>query len=419
MKFIFYFLLLVCLSPVARAQVYSYMWKKTDFPNGSTSATINNISNSGYNLAVTITNTGSWKLHYPQISNAPVSVANALQLKTYWTCHDSSRITLLFTNGAQTVRNVSFRIGDIDKARPKNPAWVDYVTVTGMNGTTSVPPDNLTLKDPTAGYALVNGNEAYGDPTNGKSGNCPNPTKQDLSPTPSDASVNVNFSADINKVSIEFKNPPALWGTTKVVQEITIDSLYFSAGNSILPIQWSDFTGQINGEDVVLNWGTISELNDDHFDVQRSLDGQHFRSIGIIQGMGTSNIPHQYIYRDNVLKISSPVLYYRLNQVNFDGTSSFSKIIAVKMNSSNIRITNIYPNPFIDQVHLQIYFDKSGTAMERLYNPSGIEVYHGQQSVSGGDNNLILGNLAKLPQGMYFMEVRLGNSIYRNELIKQ
>ncbi|HVB04299.1 MAG TPA: T9SS type A sorting domain-containing protein, partial [Chitinophagaceae bacterium] len=357
---------------------------------------------------------------YPQVSNTPVNITSNLQLYTNWHTSDSSTITLQFTNGSQTIRNVSFTIGDVDKASVTSPSYVDYVTVTGLNGAVTVQPDNLTLVDTTAGYTLVNGNEALGDPTNGNGGNCPNVITADPSPTPSDASVNVHFTNDINEIIIKFKDPPAFQSPTQVAtQVITLGAITFSTGLNPLPVQLGDFTGKLNGDNVNLNWNTLSELNNDHFDVQRSLDGQYFTTIGTVKGSGTTNIPQQYSYTDNILKISAPVLYYRLNQVNFDGTSAFSKIVEVKVNSSNIRVTNIYPNPFMDQVQLQMQFNNSGTALINLYSPAGTQVYSTQQTVISGDNTFTLGNLANLPRGMYIIEVKLGNSVYRDKLLKQ
>jgi hypothetical protein len=433
MKKFFYSLIFICISLSAFGQTDTLIWTPTILPNTDTTAHFTTFT--GFNVFDTILNSGdinhgpdsAWNLSnggYPQVSNNPVNITNVLQLFTrdsQWNTSDSARIIFKFTKagGNHVVSNLTFRIGDVDKATSSNSSYIDSVSVTGYAGGVKVLPDPLTLVDPAAGYTLVNGNAAYGNPVNGLGGNCPNAIATDPSPTPLDASVNVHFSSNIDSLVIWFGDPDSIAGAKNGAnQVITIDTIYFSDGG-LLPVQLGNFTGLLKDEDVILNWNTLSELNNDHFDVQRSNDGSHFTSIGTVPGMGTTNIPHQYTFTDNIKEITSPSVYYRLNQVNLDGSSAFSKIIEVKLISGDITVQNVYPNPFVDRVQLQMNFNQGGVATVHLYDPNGTEVYHSQKMVSNGTNSMTLNNLANLPRGLYIIEVTVGNSVYRDKLLKQ
>ncbi|MBX2901230.1 MAG: hypothetical protein KF775_16375 [Cyclobacteriaceae bacterium] len=106
-----------------------------------------------------------------------------------------------------------------------------------------------------------------------------------------------------------------------------------------LPVELTQFTAQPEGETVKLNWLTASELNNDFFTVQRSADGVEFSSLGMVAGQGTRTTPTAYQFVDETPQAG--LNYYRLKQTDFDGTSSYSNIVAVNMALE----WSVYPNP--------------------------------------------------------------------------
>ena len=439
MKKIFYAVLLLFIGSRAFGQANSLLWTPTILPNGDTISEFLNVNGTGIDVFDTILNSGDilpagdtgWNTQnlgggyskYPQISNDPVNISNVLQLFTRnpgWNTGDSSRIIFKFKKSgvSHLANNVTFRIGDVDKATDTTAIYIDSVSVTGFIGGVRVLP-TLTLVDPSAGYTLINGNAAFGDTTYGLGGNCPKAIGTDPTPTSQDASVLVQFSSSIDSLVIWYGDCDSIAGAKNAAtQVITIDTIYFDDGG-VLPVQLASFTGQLKDESVVLNWTTESELNNDHFDVERSLDGAHFTSVGKVPGMGTTTIPHDYTYSDNIKDITAPSVYYRLNQVNLDGSFTFSKVIQVRLNTGDILVKNVFPNPFMDRVQLQANFNTGGVATIHLYNPDGNEVYRSQKMVNSGSNTLELNNLANLPRGLYIIQVTVGNSVYRDKLLKQ
>lgn len=106
-----------------------------------------------------------------------------------------------------------------------------------------------------------------------------------------------------------------------------------------LPIELIHFNAVAENEKVNLNWVTASELNNDFFTVQHSTDGVEFASLGIINGQGTTQNSTSYDFVDS--NPMAGINYYRLKQTDFDGTSTYSNIIAVNLSLEWL----LYPNP--------------------------------------------------------------------------
>jgi hypothetical protein len=110
-----------------------------------------------------------------------------------------------------------------------------------------------------------------------------------------------------------------------------------------LPVSLLSFTAALQTDGSVgINWTTGSELNNDHFLVEKSLNGQDFSALGKVASKGNSVQTQQYNFRDPLP--AQGVNYYRLNQVDKDGKMTLSGIKTVKVNPSNAQIS-LYPNP--------------------------------------------------------------------------
>ena len=109
-----------------------------------------------------------------------------------------------------------------------------------------------------------------------------------------------------------------------------------------LPIELVSFEGYFKKEYNDISWVTETELNNDYFNLDRSINGLDWETIATIKGVGTSNLPNFYNYKD--YSFYKAINYYRLTQVDFDGSSEQHKTIYVNssLNSSSIiKTTNI------------------------------------------------------------------------------
>jgi hypothetical protein len=130
----------------------------------------------------------------------------------------------------------------------------------------------------------------------------------------------------------------------------------FSVQADAFPVALSYLTATPKPEYVKLNWGTQNETNSSHFVIQRSRDLAEFENLGKVNSFGNSSDKLEYGFDDN-----SPLLgisYYRLKQVDFDGTFDYSRPVAVKysgVQDGDIDL-RVYPNPITngDIIHLKI-----------------------------------------------------------------
>ena len=112
-----------------------------------------------------------------------------------------------------------------------------------------------------------------------------------------------------------------------------------------LPIQLTSFTGEKEGVSNILKWNTSSEINNDYFTIEKTIDGSTFEIIGTLNGAGNSSVQNNYqLYDYNFQKT---INYYRLKQTDFDGNSTYAQEVSIdnRENESDLKtivlITNI------------------------------------------------------------------------------
>jgi hypothetical protein len=125
---------------------------------------------------------------------------------------------------------------------------------------------------------------------------------------------------------------------------------YEQATAAPLPVALAAFTATPAGPAAVrLAWATASEQNSQQFEVERSADGHAFGRIGTVAAAGNSSAPHNYELLDKQLPAGAPLLYYRLRQVDQDGTASYSPVRTVALPGTTLTGTaaglSLFPNP--------------------------------------------------------------------------
>ncbi|WP_020536475.1 T9SS type A sorting domain-containing protein [Lewinella cohaerens] len=138
-------------------------------------------------------------------------------------------------------------------------------------------------------------------------------------------------------------NAPAASINMMVVDGIQLGNVwngFFDLG--LLPVELSEFRGEVTDSGTQLYWQTRTEHNNQSFMVERSIDGKNFNTIGEVAGNGDSQQTINYKYTDPNPNFG--MNYYRLTQVDFSGECSQSEIIALNSTTKFARI-NLYPNP--------------------------------------------------------------------------
>ena len=182
----------------------------------------------------------------------------------------------------------------------------------------------------------------------------------------------------------------------------------WSAGlnsNGSLPVSLLSFEGEFSGESVIINWKTATEENNDFFTIEHSQDGINFEQIGTQIGAGNSNSIIQYTLKDDYP--FDELTYYRLKQTDYDGKFEYFAAIAVRNNttSNNITIEKYGPNPFINEVNIQMNSNIMGTVLVKLYNIQGTLLRTMDYQCQKGQNTFVLGDLGELFPGTYLVQI--------------
>ena len=119
-----------------------------------------------------------------------------------------------------------------------------------------------------------------------------------------------------------------------------------------LPVKLSEFKSRsIDCKGVQLNWITESEINSKGFNVERSLDGKEFEKVAFISSNQNSSVVREYSYEDVNFKTNG-TYYYRLVELDLDGTFKISETISHVYNCFDVTDFSIYPNPTSDKLNL-------------------------------------------------------------------
>jgi hypothetical protein len=145
---------------------------------------------------------------------------------------------------------------------------------------------------------------------------------------------------------------------------------------SQLPIELVSFTSKCNNQNVELKWVTSSEINNDYFSIERSIDGINWELVTKVNGAGNSTSIKNYSYTD--VSPYQAISYYRLKQTDFDGEFKYSAIIAIEKCKGEINGLAIYPNPVIETLNLSYKGDKSQILSTSIYNLLGELVYYSE-----------------------------------------
>jgi len=186
--------------------------------------------------------------------------------------------------------------------------------------------------------------------------------------------------------------------------------------NSALPVIFAgNITAQLVQNSVKVSWATVSEINNDYFSVERSVDGKYFYQIGQVKGQGNSMTGAKYNYTD-----ISPIPgfnYYRIKQTDADGSYAYSNIASVNTANAAGSSFQLYPNPVTRGLTLSLA-NAGNDLRVALYDISGALVMHSQGTLADVNAN-INKQLQTLHPGVYIIKLTDGQKQYNLKFIKQ
>lgn len=171
-----------------------------------------------------------------------------------------------------------------------------------------------------------------------------------------------------------------------------------------LPVELSQFTAICEGVEHVLEWTTLSETNNSHFLLERSLIGESFETIAQIEGQGNSTDVNDYEWRD----VERGDYYYRLKQVDYDGAHEYSSIV---YSSCEINEILVYPNPA--KADLYIKSNKTELISVEIFDLTG----HKRMQCKL-NKHLSQLSISDLTPGYYTLKLRSKNDLYIKKFVK-
>ena len=171
-----------------------------------------------------------------------------------------------------------------------------------------------------------------------------------------------------------------------------------------LPVDLINFDGWSNGKSNQLIWETATEFNNDRFVLERSVDGKNFSAVATVKGKGFSSKRAAYTYSDYDIK--GMTYYYRLRQIDFDGTFSLSNIVCIQpeVTGNAINLNRLFPNPASGNINIEIASKSKTTVDVVIYSIGGQSVFKVQRMLSSG-SNLINLDISGLGKANYILRV--------------
>lgn len=176
-------------------------------------------------------------------------------------------------------------------------------------------------------------------------------------------------------------------------------AIHFNYGNTILPVEFTSLTAECASTGVKVEWSTASETQCSHYNVYRSSDGINYTFVTTVAGAGTTSEPHNYSVYD--MNAVSGVNYYRVDQVDINGTTKPAPLVAATCESL-LQRPELAPNPADESSVLIFPSDKESILNITILNSEGIRIETQQATLSEGRNTIYF-NWTDYPAGLYLI----------------
>lgn len=195
-----------------------------------------------------------------------------------------------------------------------------------------------------------------------------------------------------------------------------VDNVKVSVYNGVIPVELVSFSGSISNNTINLNWITATELNNSGFDVEKSLDNNNWNKIGFVSGNGTSTEVHNYSFTDQTPFVGTS--YYRLKQIDFDGTTEYSNTIEVNYGSvSDFALEQNYPNPFNPSTKIKYAIKEKGNVELKIFDMLGSEITTLVNEEQSAGHYEVIFDASHLSSGVYLYTIKSGSFVQTRKML--
>jgi hypothetical protein len=187
--------------------------------------------------------------------------------------------------------------------------------------------------------------------------------------------------------------------------EDTTASAKKATSKNLLADRLVSFNGEYTSRAVDLHWNLAGRNAGGHFNVERSLDGEHFDKVGEVNAGASSS--SAYSFTDNVKPSVARKndLYYRLQQIDGEN-NSYSKILIVRMyETHSVASISVTPDPTINDIQVNVQLKESSFVVMKISDSNGDEVMKKTAKADDGLHTFSLSGTSKLKPGNYKLEI--------------
>lgn len=184
---------------------------------------------------------------------------------------------------------------------------------------------------------------------------------------------------------------------------------------SVLALEPVNLKGSKNKNTVQLTWQSPINPDVTAYEVERSVDGKNFQSIGFV----TATVKIVYSFYDNLTLPQHPAVYYRIKAQNHNLNAVYSNTLVLSMNETPSFTVSLFPNPFQSVATVQAYAPVKTNAKITLLDVAGRAVWRHSQMLDAGNNRFSLAGLTKLKPGSYWLSIYAGGQQSLMAVMKQ
>ncbi len=201
-------------------------------------------------------------------------------------------------------------------------------------------------------------------------------------------------------------------------QNLQVGFVLFTDNSGGVPVELVSFTAESTQGKIKLKWTTATELNNLGFEIERKSDKEEWRMIGFKEGKGTTTETQNYLFIDDLFGVDSEQLFYRLRQIDYDGTFEYSDIVEVVVRiPTEFSLEQNYPNPFNPITKIKYQIPELSFVTIKVYDVLGSEVITLVNEEKPVGSYEVEFDGKDLTSGVYFYRLQAGSFIETKKMI--